>query len=93
MANNSAGWQWIAGCGADAAPYFRIFNPTTQGQKFDPEGTYIRKYIPEISHLSDKEIFTPWISTNKGIYPDPIVSIEESRDKALKAFTSIKVDQ
>jgi deoxyribodipyrimidine photo-lyase len=90
MANNSAGWQWIAGCGADAAPYFRVFNPITQAEKFDPEGLYIRKYIPEISHLSNKEIFTPWIVRNKGNYPDPIVTIEESRKKALEAFEKIK---
>jgi deoxyribodipyrimidine photo-lyase len=90
MANNSAGWQWIAGCGADAAPYFRIFNPTTQGEKFDPAGLYIRKYIPEISHLSNAEIFTPWLCKNKSNYPDPIVDLEMSRNKALEALSSIK---
>lgn len=90
MANNSAGWQWIAGCGADAAPYFRVFNPVTQAEKFDPDGIYIRKYIPEISHLSNKEIFTPWIVRNKGNYPDPIVDLESSRKKALEAFEKIK---
>ena len=56
IANNSASWQWVAGTGADTAPYFRIFNPITQGQKFDPEGLYVRKFIPEISNLPNKYI-------------------------------------
>ncbi|NKB47366.1 MAG: deoxyribodipyrimidine photo-lyase, partial [Legionellales bacterium] len=60
LANNSASWQWVAGCGADAAPYFRIFNPVTQGQKFDPDGSYVRQFIPEIINLPDKYLFTPW---------------------------------
>jgi deoxyribodipyrimidine photo-lyase len=90
LASNVGGWQWASGSGCDAAPYFRVFNPITQAEKFDPEGLYIRKYIPEISHLSNKEIFTPWIVRNKGNYPDPIVTIEESRKKALDAFEKIK---
>src|SRR5690606_33837101 len=59
-ANNSASWQWIAGCGADAAPYFRIFNPITQGQKFDPDGSYTRCFVPELKNLPDKYLFCPW---------------------------------
>ena len=59
-ASNSASWQWVAGCGADAAPYFRIFNPVTQGQKFDPDGDYVRRYVPELSALPNKYIFNPW---------------------------------
>ena len=60
LANNSASWQWIAGSGADAAPYFRIFNPVTQGRKFDPDGNYVRRYVPEISQLPDKLLHAPW---------------------------------
>jgi deoxyribodipyrimidine photo-lyase len=60
LANNSAGWQWIAGCGADAAPYFRIFNPITQGVKFDPDGHYIRRYLPELANLPDAYLCSPW---------------------------------
>lgn len=100
LANNSASWQWIAGCGADAAPYFRIFNPVTQGQKFDPDGSYIRKYIPEIDALPDKYLFSPWeapglILKEAGIesgsnYPEPIVDLKQSREAALQAFQSLK---
>lgn len=100
MANNSAGWQWIAGCGADAAPYFRVFNPVTQGQKFDPDGEYIRKYIPEISSLPNKYLFNPW-DTPKQIlklcdvvlgdtYPNPIVDLKISRQEALDGFQFMK---
>ena len=60
LANNSASWQWVAGCGADAAPYFRIFNPVTQGVKFDPDAMYIRQYVPELASLPTKHIFAPW---------------------------------
>ena len=99
LANNSAGWQWIAGCGADAAPYFRIFNPVTQGQKFDPDGIYIRKYIPEIASLPDKYLFNPWEAPEAVLqkssieigktYPAPIVSLKSSRAAALQAFQSL----
>lgn len=100
LANNSAGWQWIAGCGADAAPYFRIFNPITQGQKFDANGEYVRKYIPEIASLPNKYIFNPWntpeiVLKDMGIkmgttYPNPIVDLQQSRKAALAAFQSLK---
>jgi deoxyribodipyrimidine photo-lyase len=100
LANNSASWQWIAGCGADAAPYFRIFNPVTQGQKFDPDGEYVRKYIPEIASLPDKHLFSPWeaselILKEAGImlgstYPNPVVDLKQSRKLALEAFNSLK---
>jgi len=103
LANNSASWQWIAGCGADAAPYFRIFNPVTQGQKFDPEGDYIRKYIPEIASLPNKNLFSPWeapepLLNENGIrlgstYPKPIVDLKQSRNAALEAFKSLKQNQ
>jgi len=99
LANNSASWQWIAGCGADSAPYFRIFNPVIQGQKFDADGSYVRKYIPEIALLPDKYLFSPWdapesVLKEAGIdlgksYPAPIVDLKQSRDAALKAFQSL----
>ncbi|MBJ26317.1 MAG: deoxyribodipyrimidine photolyase [Alphaproteobacteria bacterium] len=100
LANNSAGWQWIAGCGADAAPYFRIFNPVTQGIKFDSDGKYIRKYIPEIAALPDKYIFNPW-ETPEGVlqenkvrlgktYPFPIIDLKRSRALALESFQTLR---
>lgn len=99
-ANNSAGWQWIAGCGADAAPYFRIFNPVTQGTKFDPDGEYVRHYIPELKNMPDKYLFSPWeapedVLENAGVslddtYPRPIVDLKQSREDALEAFQSLK---
>lgn len=100
LASNSASWQWIAGCGADAAPYFRIFNPTTQGQRFDADGKYTRKYVPELQSMPDKYLFNPWdapedILKTAGVelgvtYPMPIVDIKKSRDVALSAYSSIK---
>jgi len=100
LANNSASWQWIAGCGADAAPYFRIFNPINQGLKFDPDGIYIRKFIPEISELPTKYIFNPWEAPKEILekanvrlgknYPNPLVDLKSSRQKALSAFSKLK---
>jgi deoxyribodipyrimidine photo-lyase len=100
LANNSASWQWIAGCGADAAPYFRIFNPVTQGQKFDPHGCYVRQFVPELADLPDKYLFSPWKAPKNvlkaaGIelgstYPLPIVDLKQSRIAALEAFQSLK---
>lgn len=99
LASNCANWQWVAGCGADAAPYFRIFNPVTQGQKFDETGEYTRTYIPELSKLPDKYLFCPWeasddILQKAGIvlgktYPLPIVDIKKSREQALSAYKKI----
>ncbi len=87
LANNTMGWQWAAGCGADAAPYFRVFNPILQGEKFDPDGTYIRKWIPELAALPRNTIHTPWLSPLLAKnYPRPIVSHEEGRKRALDAF-------
>lgn len=91
-ANNTAGWQWIGGCGADAAPYFRIFNPITQGDKFDSYA-YVRKYVPEIAHLEDKYLFSPWESSNPPAnYPAPIIDHKLGRDQALEAFKTTKQD-
>jgi len=96
-ANNIAGWQWVAGCGADAAPYFRIFNPILQGERFDPQGDYVKKWIPELSSVPKKFIHKPWELNEKIIdfelgktYPRPIVVHEEARNAALKAFKSLK---
>lgn len=89
LANNSASWQWIAGCGADAAPYFRIFNPVLQSKRFDPDGDYIRKWVPELKDVPDKHIHEPWEHDIKG-YPKPILDHGESRDRALAAYEKIK---
>jgi deoxyribodipyrimidine photo-lyase len=91
LANNTLGWQWIAGSGPDAAPYFRIFNPVLQGKKFDPEGAYIRRWIPELAHIPKKWIHCPWEAP--GIapdYPPPIVDHSEARNKALDSYQRIK---
>ena len=100
LANNTLGWQWSAGCGADAAPYFRIFNPITQSEKFDPDGTYIRKWIPEIAKLDKKWIHQPSeapqaVLKDAGIkldstYPNPIVDHSIARKAALDAFAELK---
>ena len=94
-ANNVSGWQWVAGCGADAAPYFRIFNPILQGEKFDRDGVYVKKWVPELKDVPKKLIHKPWELNDKNIlqlgldYPFPIVIHEKARVKALKAFKSI----
>ena len=100
LASNSASWQWVAGSGADAAPYFRIFNPVTQGQKFDANGAYVRQYCPELSEVPDKFIHCPWeaspnVLQQAGLelgvdYPKPIVDLKASRQRALIAFSQIK---
>src|SRR5690606_10304978 len=85
LANNSASWQWVAGSGADAAPYFRIFNPVTQGEKFDPDGVYTRRFVPELAKLPNQFLFKPWetpdqVLRSAGVilganYPKPIVNL------------------
>ncbi|MFT4554286.1 MAG: deoxyribodipyrimidine photo-lyase [Chlamydiales bacterium] len=91
LANNTLGWQWIAGSGPDAAPYFRIFNPVLQGKKFDPEGSYIRRWVPELAHVPKKWIHSPWEALEKvPNYPEPIVNHSEARDKALASYQRIK---
>ena len=99
-ANNIAQWQWVAGCGADAAPYFRIFNPILQGEKFDKEGLYVKKWVPELKKVPNKFIHKPWemeLNFQKSIntligkdYPSPIVIHEKARAAALQAFQSLK---
>jgi deoxyribodipyrimidine photo-lyase len=100
LANNSASWQWVAGCGADAAPYFRIFNPVTQSQKFDPDGIYIRRWLPELRRLGTEHIHAPWMAPKQALeaagvqlghnYPGPIVDHAAARKEALAAFSSVK---
>jgi deoxyribodipyrimidine photo-lyase len=99
LASNSASWQWVAGCGADAAPYFRIFNPITQGEKFDPDGEYTRRWVPELKDMPKKYLYQPWeapammlkaAGVELGVnYPNPIVDIKASRERALGAFKSL----
>lgn len=88
LASNNGGWQWAASTGTDAAPYFRIFNPVLQSQKFDPEGAYIRRYVPELASVPTAEIHAPWLSplTKPRAYPMPIVDYTLSKDRALVAF-------
>ena len=100
LASNTMGWQWVAGSGADAAPYFRIFNPVMQGQKFDPQGRYVREYVPEIAKLPDAYIHCPWeapagtlaaAGVQLGeIYPAPIIGHREGRERALAALARIR---
>lgn len=99
-ANNAMGWQWVAGSGADAAPYFRIFNPILQGQKFDPNGAFVRKFVPELRNLSDDVIHRPWEAPRAALaaagvrlgidYPEPIVDHGAARNRALSAFAELK---
>jgi deoxyribodipyrimidine photo-lyase len=88
LAPNNGGWQWAASTGCDAQPYFRIFNPLLQSQKFDPHGDYIRKYIPELKHLDSKSIHEP-TKEQRGSYPEPIVDHAIQREKALKMYKVI----
>lgn len=100
LAANSASWQWVAGSGADAAPFFRIFNPVLQGEKFDKQGEYVRHYCPELKNLPDKYIHKPWeapeaILRQAGIklgtdYPSPLVDLKSSRAQALDAYEAVK---
>ena len=100
LANNSANWQWVAGCGADAAPYFRIFNPALQGEKFDPDGAYVRRYVPELAGLDVRYIHRPWAAPDDVLraagvvlgvtYPHPIVDHGEARERALAAFEAVR---
>ena len=90
LANNSMGWQWSAGCGADAAPYFRIFNPVKQSELFDPKGEYLRRWLPELKVLSDIDIHAPWQAVGKPRYPRPVVDYSTSRAEALAAYARLK---
>ena len=99
-ANNTLNWQWVAGSGADAAPFFRIFNPVTQGEKFDPDGTYVRKHVPELDGLKGKTIHAPWTLTPMELraagvelgktYPAPMINHKVGRERALRAYEKVK---
>lgn len=91
-ASNSHGWQWTAGCGTDASPYYRVFNPVLQGYKFDPEGNYVRKYIPELRHLSGSSVHEPWklIDGLVNGYPEPMLDHSVERDESLARLEELK---
>ena len=103
LANNTMGWQWTAGCGADAAPYFRVFNPVLQAEKFDPEGAYVRRWVPELGSVPAKWIHKPWeapqdILSKAGVvlekhYPKPIVDHDFARRRTLAAYESFRKQQ
>ena len=90
LASNSLNWQWVAGCGADASPYFRIFNPTTQGLKFDPQGDYVRRWVPELADLPGKTAHEPWKSSDAVDYPQPIVDHAEARQESLRRYAALR---
>ena len=100
LANNTMGWQWSAGCGADAAPYFRIFNPVIQGEKFDPDREYVRRWVPELARLPNQWIHKPWeapasLLSEAGVevgknYPRPIVEHAAARKRALAALAIMR---
>lgn len=99
LGSNAASWQWVAGCGADAAPFFRVFNPALQGQKFDPDGTYVRQFVPELARLDTRYLHAPWdtpalILQQSGIvlgehYPHPLVDLAHGRERALAAYRAL----
>ncbi|PAW87714.1 MAG: deoxyribodipyrimidine photolyase [Opitutia bacterium Tous-C10FEB] len=103
LASNTLGWQWTAGCGADAAPYFRIFNPILQGVKFDPEGSYVRRWVPELSRVPTEFLHEPWAAPSAVLaiagvklgvdYPQPIVNHGEARVEALAALQAMRAPQ
>jgi deoxyribodipyrimidine photo-lyase len=100
LANNSANWQWVAGSGVDAAPYFRIFNPVLQARKFDPSGDYVRRWVLELAALPASHIHAPWqapasLLAEAGVslgetYPKPIVDHAAARARALAAFATLR---
>ncbi|MFA6266176.1 MAG: deoxyribodipyrimidine photo-lyase [Pseudolabrys sp.] len=100
LANNAAGWQWVAGSGADASPYFRIFNPVAQGEKFDPNGDYVRRWCPELAKLPNKFIHAPWKADDEALkaagvalgkhYPKPIVDHDEARKAAMEGYQKVR---
>jgi deoxyribodipyrimidine photo-lyase len=92
LASNNHGWQWVAGTGTDASPYFRVFNPVTQGKKFDPDGDYVRRWVPELAHLPGKRAHEPWAAEDgydRG-YPHPVVDHAEERAEALRRYEAAR---
>jgi deoxyribodipyrimidine photo-lyase len=92
LANNTLGWQWVAGCGADAAPYFRVFNPVTQAKKFDPDGVYLRRWLPELAEAPLALLHEPWKDADllkRSGYPAPMVDLGQSRQRALDAYGAL----
>jgi deoxyribodipyrimidine photo-lyase len=102
LAANNGGWQWAASSGCDAQPYFRIFNPVTQSEKFDPEGKFIRRYLPQLSGLPDKLIHAPWTARPIDLqaagvelgrdYPLPVVAHDAARTRTLERYAVVKAD-
>jgi deoxyribodipyrimidine photo-lyase len=100
LASNTLGWQWTAGCGADAAPYFRVFNPVSQGAKFDADGAYVRRWVPELAQLPAPAIHAPWEADEAALraagvalgrsYPRPLVDLKASREAALAAYQRMR---
>jgi deoxyribodipyrimidine photo-lyase len=100
LANNTLGWQWTAGCGVDPAPYFRIFNPVAQGERFDPKGRYVRCWVPELSRMPDRFVHRPFeaspgVLAQAGIslgtdYPQPLVEHRAARERALAAYDRVR---
>jgi deoxyribodipyrimidine photo-lyase len=100
LASNTPGWKWTAGCGADAAPFFRIFKPVNQGEKFDPRGLYVRQWVPEIASLPDKYLHQPWCAPQSLLdeyaiklgrdYPRPVVDLKATRERVLERYKAIK---
>ena len=90
VANNSLGWRWTAGVGPDAAPFIRVLNPSLQGERFDPQGSWVRRWVPEVASLPDRVVHRPWLAPDgapRG-YPGPIVDHGPARERALAAFRS-----
>jgi deoxyribodipyrimidine photo-lyase len=91
LANNTLGWQWTAGCGADAAPYFRVFNPITQGEKFDPEASYVRRWVGELADLAPRDAHRPWeLPLATSSYPAPMIDHGLARKRALAAYDELR---
>ena len=88
MASNNHGWQWAAGTGTDAAPYFRVFNPVEQGKRWDPQGDYVRRYVPELADVAGKAVHEPWkvLDGYAHGYPEPVVDHAEERREALRRY-------
>ena len=92
LASNNHGWQWVAGTGTDASPYFRIFNPVTQGRRFDPDGDYVRRYVPELTHLAGSAVHEPWkvLDGYAHGYPEPVVDHTHQREVALERYAAAR---